>query len=84
MDRSKNEYCFSCVMMSSSTFFGTLLTLWLLGDLSSVRCCEFAANLFVNSQDDEWFANNRTRVYNAAWPLKKIGNRLGFLNFMSK
>lgn len=56
-------------------FFGTLLTLWLLGDLSSVRCCEFAANLFVNSQDDEWFANNRTRVYNAAWPLKNIGNR---------
>lgn len=49
-------------------FFGTLLTLWLLGDLSSVRCCEFAANLLVNSQDDEWFANNRTRVYNAAWP----------------
>ena len=49
-------------------FFGTLLILWLLGDLSSVRCCEFAANLFVNSQDDEWFANNRTRVYNAAWP----------------
>lgn len=34
-----------------------------------------AANLFVNSQDDEWFSNNRTRVYNAAWPLKNIGNR---------